>query len=309
MAHALTEQELLKFSTGELDSLEFKSSRIFRADMKPGEVNQSLETVAKAVSAMANSGGGRIIIGASDETEPGQVVIDGGVPWAFKGATIKEWLTNVIPPLVDPELHGLNVFPVTPAEVGSEIGEGRAVIVIEIPDSEDAPHQARDNRYYIRVGAKSKPIGNRIVMDIANRRKHPRIKMMLRRTTEALEICLLNDSKIAASDIAIQLVFTSMKSKGLSHGPMPFSTLTWALNSCHTVEIFNDANKDVLNQRPLDNYRPLLPNRQMHKTIPVEWDEDVSSSSTCEWEISADSAATRSGIIMMGDISKLGTWL
>jgi len=57
--------------------------------------------------------------------------------------------------------------------LNSQILDGRGVFIINISDSFNAPHQAADNKYYARVGGKSRPVGHRLVADIFNRRQHP----------------------------------------------------------------------------------------------------------------------------------------
>ncbi len=55
----------------------------------------------------------------------------------------------------------------------SRIGVGHAVYVVEIPASENAPHQAMDHRYYLRIAGKSRPMGHVHVQDVLRRTRHP----------------------------------------------------------------------------------------------------------------------------------------
>ncbi len=48
---------------------------------------------------------------------------------------------------------------------------------MHIPDSDQAPHQAMDKRYYARVAGKSRPISHRLVLDILGRRNYPKISI------------------------------------------------------------------------------------------------------------------------------------
>lgn len=59
----------------------------------------------------------------------------------------------------------------------SGVAAGKGLILVEIPESESAPHQANDYKYYARVGGKSRPIQHRLVLDIMGRAKHPKMNI------------------------------------------------------------------------------------------------------------------------------------
>jgi hypothetical protein len=110
------------------------------------------------------------------ELPNGWAVDDGGVALSIKGKmSTREWLEDVIPNLVEESLVNFNVYVITKGSENSQIEEGRGVLVVEVGDSDQAPHQASDNKYYARVGGKSRPIGHRLVTDIYNRRQHPKM--------------------------------------------------------------------------------------------------------------------------------------
>jgi hypothetical protein len=179
--HEWDEEFILNLPVGEFDWFEVKGRR--GLDLTLSTVNESTvrHNLSRALSALANSGGGALIYGLKNPTAgaTGWLVDDGGVDTSYKNDT-REWLGNVIPPLVDYELRGFNVYPITPTSPNSQIQVGRALYLIDIPDSPDAPHQANDNKYYIRAGGKSVPIGHRLVMDIMGRRQHPQISLDFR---------------------------------------------------------------------------------------------------------------------------------
>ena len=132
--------------------------------------------MSRDVSAFANSRGGFLIYGLDDSGK-----IDGGVPVDLMNGTI-EWLDNLVPGLVEPRLRGYRLKRIERSGANSAIQNGNAVIVIEFPDSEDAPHQARDNRYYIRNNGKKEPADHGIVEDIRSRKKGPRLSASLKVT-------------------------------------------------------------------------------------------------------------------------------
>jgi len=115
------------------------------------------------VSAFANARGGFLIYGIDNDGK-----IDGGVPLDLKNGTI-EWLDNVIPGLVRPKLRGHKFKNVKQENSTSAIKPDHAVIIVEITDSPDAPHQALDNRYYIRNNGKKEPAEHWVIEDIRNR--------------------------------------------------------------------------------------------------------------------------------------------
>lgn len=127
--------------------------------------------LSKQVSAFANGAGGRIFIGIDDTGHP-----DGGVPIDLKSGGTRSWLEDVVHQLVDPRLSRFNIFEV--AGDGTEgIAEGHAVYVVEIPPSEDAPHQARDHRYYLRIAGKSRPMGHIHLQDVQRRTRSPSMSL------------------------------------------------------------------------------------------------------------------------------------
>ena len=171
----LTEDDILALPIGENDSFERKGARLL--DLTLPEVNEGrvLDELAKQLSAFSNSGGGQIIYGIADTG----AIDNGGIARVVKGST-KEWLEDVIPVLTDFEILGFNVHEIQPRTSGSSIASDRSVFVVEVPDSERAPHQSkRDLKYYVRVGGKSRPAPHRLIEDIRGRAKHPNIKLQL----------------------------------------------------------------------------------------------------------------------------------
>ena len=124
--------------------------------------------LSKQVSAFANSAGGRLFIGIDDNGLP-----DGGVPVNIKPGGTRSWLEDVIRDAVAPSLGRYNVFEVHGGPDQPEIGPGRAVYVIELPPSGEAPHQALDHRYYLRIAGKSQPMGHVHVQDVLRRTRSP----------------------------------------------------------------------------------------------------------------------------------------
>ena len=165
-----TPAQLAEVGPDEHDFQEFKGSAWLYED---GTLSPwFLGALSKQVSAFANGAGGRIFVGLDDTG-----TIDGGVPVDIKPGGTRSWLEDVIHQLVDPRLHRFNVFEVT-GEPDSGIRPGHAVYVLEIPRSEDAPHQARDHRYYLRIAGKSRPMGHIHLQDIQRRTRSPSVRLV-----------------------------------------------------------------------------------------------------------------------------------
>lgn len=159
---------------GEIDQIEFKGRK--EIDLTtPGITNVNQDGLGKALSALANSGGGFLILGINDKT---RTIDDGGINKTIKSNGTRAWLEDFLPVLVDPALVKLNVFEIEAGSPSSNIQTNRAIYVVEVGDSPLAPHQSvSDHIYYGRVGGKSRPLGNRMVLDILNRRKYPDLEV------------------------------------------------------------------------------------------------------------------------------------
>lgn len=164
-----TEDRLAALVPYETDAQEFKSSP-YVCDAAGTIRADFLDNLSKQVSAFANGGGGRLFLGLRDDG-----TIDGGLPRDLRPNGTREWLEDVIPVLVDPPLKTFNVYEVRAHSMSSPIAAGRAVYVLHLPDSEDAPHQARDRRYYLRIAGKSRPMSHRHVLDVMQRRRDPEV--------------------------------------------------------------------------------------------------------------------------------------
>lgn len=171
------EEYLLNLPIGEFDWLEVKGRR--GLDLTLDKVNERdiRQNLSKAISAFANSGGGILVLGLGNPQKNWQVD-DGGIDLAIKKPTTREWLEDIVPTLVDLPLNSFNVYVIdNRTNKNSQIATERGVFIVEIPDSEQAPHQAIDYRYYARIGGKSRPIGHRLVTDIFGRRQYPKIQL------------------------------------------------------------------------------------------------------------------------------------
>jgi hypothetical protein len=166
--------DVLEQPRGEFDWLEVKGRMGLDLSVERVKESDVRKQLTVAISALANTGGGLLIFGMHDPREAWQVD-DGGVALYMKRPSTREWLEGIIPNIVDPPLRQFDVYAIT----DSQLADDRGIIIVEIGDSDLAPHQAEDNRYYGRVVGKSRPLGHRLVTDILSRRRNPEIALAL----------------------------------------------------------------------------------------------------------------------------------
>lgn len=158
---------------GENDRLEFKGRKVVDLSIQ-GITDIDRDLLSKALSALANTGGGVLVLGINDKT---RMVDDGGISINLKSNGTRAWLEDLLPQLVDPPISKINIYEIKGNMPESQILPNRAIYVVDIGESQQAPHQAFDNRYYGRVAGKSRPLNHRMVLDIMNRRQFPNLKI------------------------------------------------------------------------------------------------------------------------------------
>jgi len=160
-----TESEVLSFPT-EHDQFERKSGLLVKNDQ------EFRESLAKALSAMAKSHGGHIVLGVEDD---GKI---NGVPSVVKGRqSTREWLEDIIPNLLEYPLKDFRAHEVEPNR-STSIPTDKVVIVIDVGDSQLAPHQDIFKRvYFHRVGGHSKPAPHHYLDLLRSRETYPNQKV------------------------------------------------------------------------------------------------------------------------------------
>ena len=134
----------------------------YKASGALGKKDEKKSEIVKDVSAFANSDGGIIIYGLTEENHRPKEFdfVDGNV-------FTKEWLENIIHQ-VQPHIEGIIIYPIR-----NDGNIEQSIYVVKIPRSEKAPHMARDHKYYKRFNFKSEPMEDYEVKDIL-----PRVGMM-----------------------------------------------------------------------------------------------------------------------------------
>src|ERR1700733_4587471 len=170
-----SEDDVLSLPPDENDTFERKGSELLDLTLPRVSEDAVRTELAKQLSAFANMGGGQIIYGVTNAG----TIDSGGIARSIRGRqSTKDWLENVIPTLTDFEIVGFNVYEIPPKATGSSLAADKSIYVVDVPDSERAPHQSkRDLKYYVRLGGKSQPAPHRLIEDIRNRAQYPKLEV------------------------------------------------------------------------------------------------------------------------------------
>ena len=161
-----TESAVTGLPAGEHDFFDRKSGAL----VSSGDFRKDL---AKALSAFANSGGGHLVLGVADDG-----TFDGVNPLRGRTPT-REWIEQLIPPLLSPPLGDFRVHEVEPA-TQSAIPSGGVVIVVDTGDSALAPHQSVEHvQYFYRAGGHSIAAPHFYLDALRNRLTSPRLTAKL----------------------------------------------------------------------------------------------------------------------------------
>jgi Putative DNA-binding domain len=162
-----SERDLTDLPAEEPDKFDRKAGRLF------DDQAAFLNSVAKALSAFANSGGGSLILGVEDDGTPD------GLPMVIGRTAMRDWIEQKIPHVLDYPLSDFRVHTVI-KDGPSRIPAERAVIVIDVGDSAAAPHQSkRDHIYYHRVGGRSVPAPHFYLELLRQRLTNPALEFSL----------------------------------------------------------------------------------------------------------------------------------
>ena len=117
----------------------------FKANGSLGKSDGKKKEISKDVSAFANSSGGIIIYGLTENNHVADSFsfIDGNL-------YTKEWLEHVINSNISKRISNLKIYPIR--------NNGRfdeTIYLVKIPESDFAPHMAKDGKYYKRFNFES----------------------------------------------------------------------------------------------------------------------------------------------------------
>ena len=124
-------------------------------DYKDIRAYSNFNELSRDVSAFANSEGGLLILGVSEESvgkEKYLKIFPKEITWGNETFS-KEKLEDNIIAKVQPRINGLRIQPVREGD-----GSQKVIFLIDVPKSDNAPHMASDNRYYRRLNFRRIPM-------------------------------------------------------------------------------------------------------------------------------------------------------
>lgn len=158
------------------DIEEFIKRRIeenLNLDYKHIKAFNDFDELSKDVSAFANSEGGLIILGIEEEkvgTDKTLKIFPKNITWGETNLS-KERLEDNLIGKIHPRIDGLRIVPIR--------NEFKNVIfLIDIPQSENPPHMASDNKYYKRLNFEKVPMEHYEVADMFGRRRRPLLTLI-----------------------------------------------------------------------------------------------------------------------------------
>lgn len=101
--------------------------------------------LSKDVAAFANSDGGIIIYGLSEQNH-----VASSFSYVDGNEFNKEWLEQLINTTINRRIDGIEIFPIR-----KDNDFLKTVYIVKIPSSVDAPHQSQDKRFYKRFNFES----------------------------------------------------------------------------------------------------------------------------------------------------------
>ncbi|MDM1410713.1 ATP-binding protein [Myroides odoratimimus] len=130
---------LIKNNIEESINIDFKSADAL------SKVDSKKKEISKDVSAFANSNGGIIIYGIDEIDHKASSIsfVDGN-------EFTKEWLEQVISSTIQRNIPNLKIFPIRKDGIIAQ-----TIYVVQIPESLETPHIARDKKFYKRYNFES----------------------------------------------------------------------------------------------------------------------------------------------------------
>ena len=232
-------QDLIENEVEENLHLDYKDERALDS--------QKIDEITRDVSAFANADGGIIIYGISEDNNSHKPL----KPTPISNNKItKEWLEQKIN-LIEPRIKDVRIYPIDIEERDGYI------FIVKIPRSDDAPHMAKDNRYYKRCNFSREPMQHYEVRDLFFRAISPKLRLIgcefsSIESPESLskeflfKTFIQNDGKIVAQVYKVNAYFYSSVDPSLISIRDPkheISSFTKMDNSCFRIS--NSSNENI----------------------------------------------------------------
>ena len=287
--------------------LEYKSAGAL------GKQNDKRDEITKDVSAMANSDGGQVIYGIHESNE-----IPSHITPVDRQKFPKNWLEQVIGN-IRPHIEGVRVHKVELNDSSCDM-----VYVVEVPKS-DTVHQAADKTYYKRSTSHSVPMEHFEILDVLNRKEHPRVELELKLQMKNvdgsrrdppydLEIRMVNSGNVYAQYVVARIevpmrMVHDLHRHGIStprHQIKPDEVATFRRdNTIRDVVGVSGSYPNSSTRYGPKRYDPLLPTLKF-KTDAIKLNSDFQQpflrNSAIRWTTYADSAPPRTGEVAISDL-------
>jgi len=308
-------EQLIADHIEEGPNLEYKASAALVKD------DRKVMEITKDVSSFANSNGGILIYGISEDESnkhwPGKID-----PINRKTIT-REWLEQIINSKIRPRISGLNIYVVIMPGNSDEV-----VYILEIPKGNTA-HQADDKKYYRRHNFMVEPLFDHEIRDIMGRQKDPEVVLDFDIVKQGklqpsasgqpvlddrepyiywLNVYAKNVGKIYAKYINVTLTLPKICIRGNIYDRRYNSTEE--IKADNKVRDLVEPNADRFFRGPIAKppqygparHEPILPGmRVMLKSIQIN-EYSTDSGNILGWTIFADNAEPKSGKVAFGDM-------
>jgi len=202
-------QSLIDNELEESLHIEFKSSGAL------SKKDSHKKEISKDVAAFANSDGGIIIYGIEEINHKahGFSYVDGNV-------FTKEWLEQIISTTIQRKIPDLKIFPI---RYKGEISQ--TVYIVQIPSSLEAPHVARDKKFYKRFNFESVPMEEYEIRQLYGRKLKSKlvldgynISQFIEEPDDEdyrfmIEIFVGNDGEVSEKEFKVNLYFEEYNDK------------------------------------------------------------------------------------------------
>lgn len=257
--------------------------------------NNKTSEISKDVSAMANSDGGILIYGISEDK------INKHLPEKIdpinRKEFSKEWLEQIIQDKIRPRISNFKIYPIN-------INDEQVVYIVEIIKSNTA-HQAFDKKYYKRFNFQSTAMYDYEIRDILNRSKNPEITLdfKLRDQRTKLIIRALNKGSVYAKYLNIKI---KIPKNAVSETHFnSFDEHHFELFCDNTVRDILDIEFTGMNANTKygpSRYEPILPTQTFELKELMLANDAFNYHNILSWEIFCDNAQPMRGEIKFQDI-------
>lgn len=307
--------QLIANRVEENPQLEYKSAGALQKN------EREMIELTKDVSSLANSNGGVIIYGLTEEKS-----VPGKIDPIDRNVFTKERLEQIINSRIRPCIHGLKIHVVSIPE-----NQDQVVYILEVPRGETA-HQADDRKYYRRHNFTVEPMYDHEVRDVMGRQKNPVIEISFdisrkgslkvgadsRRALDQyqayaywLNIYAENVGSIFAKYINLKLILQKRCVAGNAYDRKTDQTVEIKIDN-KTRELI-EPHAERYWQGPIakapqytpGSYNPLLPGmRTLLQSIPInEYSTDAGNA--ISWTLYADNTEPKTGSVEFCKIKSL----